>query len=333
MEDILQRWTTPLITRASARARLREFDAALLDVVEALKMQPRHNTALAMRPKLYAHTLIQREKAAADRELIVRSLLVSMRPVSRSVSKTDVKEPAAWLSIIPAAVDDLAVEQRMERSAKLRSKLEGEVRNRRLWEAEKLRLKLEAAEAAAKKKKPAGKKEPEKKKKKKKEKKKSSDASAKDLGPAALELRKRQIVLSSLQECDSAAVRREQRLARRYTMDMLAEGDLRWQAPRHDGPPLVVPGGISKRCVKLAPEALAVAASLGTQPSDVQPELADEFRRSCETVAHDRPCTYKQSPSQCDPTDASDSVDCVCVQTRSSGATSSIRQRCSHHGR
>ena len=44
--DAYAQWTQPLMTRAAAHARMGQFDAALCDVVEVLKIQPKHAEAL-----------------------------------------------------------------------------------------------------------------------------------------------------------------------------------------------------------------------------------------------------------------------------------------------
>ena len=68
------RYTGPLLVRAAANAKLRQFDAALLDVVEVLKIQPEHPAALAMQPTLLAHLQQQRQAAACDRSVTARPM-------------------------------------------------------------------------------------------------------------------------------------------------------------------------------------------------------------------------------------------------------------------
>jgi CRP-like cAMP-binding protein len=283
LEDRLLRWTTPLITRAAARARLREFDGALLDVRETLRIQPRHKSALAMQPKLLAHALQHRERVAADREVVSRSLYVASMPDSRAATRQIEPEIAARSEL------DGRTLERSERSLALYAKLKQEANEKRLVEEEKARKQLEAAAEAAAAKKPSGRKPvavaASAKKKTKTAKKKGT---ARRVGNERAEKTK-SIVLTSLDASRSAAARRELRAARRYALGQFSSPDLRWQAPHRDGPPLSGLGGVSKRCVKVAPAAVALEAELGRQSSATRPYLVEEFRSSRDNVARDRP--------------------------------------------
>ena len=283
LEDRLLRWTTPLITRATARARLREFDGALLDVVETLRIQPRHKTALAMQPKLLAHALQRRELAAADRKIVGRSLYVASMPDSRVATRQSEPEIAAR-----SEIDEPTLE-RSERSLALYAKLKQEANEKRLLEEAEARKQLEAAAEAAAAKKSSGRKHvavaTAAKKKTKSAKKKGA---AKRVRNERAEKTK-SVVLASLDASWSAAASRELRAARRHTMGQLSSPDLRWQAPHRDGPSLIGLGGVSKRCIKVVPAAVALKSELGRQSSATRPHLVEEFRSSRDNVARDRP--------------------------------------------